>query len=111
MLLDTDGDGWVFKRDPAIRGPVAALGLRTPDGVPYLRPEIQLLYKAKPETLAKDQADFDLTLPELPGEARAWLLAGLEKRFPGGHEWIVDLRRQDNPGHESAPHPRGRRRE
>ena len=97
MLLDTDGDRWVFKRDPSIQGPINTLGLRTSAGVPHLRPEIQLLYKAKPETLAKDQADFDLTIPQLPRDAQEWLLGRLEKRLPQDHAWITSLRRETAP--------------
>jgi hypothetical protein len=94
MLLDTDGERWVFKRDPSIGGPIECLGLRTSTGVPYLRPEIQLLYKAKLDTQARDQADFDHAVPKLSGDARAWLLDCLEKRFPQGHVWIANLRRE-----------------
>ena len=91
MLLDTDGDQWVFKRDPTIRGSLADIGRTTPDGIPYLAPEIQLLYKAKPETLEKDQLDFDAAAPLLANPARDWLLATLKKRFPQGHRWIGAL--------------------
>ncbi|MBN1268913.1 MAG: amino acid transporter [Kiritimatiellae bacterium] len=92
MLLDTEGDQWIFKRDPAIRGSLASLGQRTPAGVPYMCPQIQLLYKAKPQTLAKDQADFDLVVPRMSREQQTWLLRRLEKRFPDGHPWIASLR-------------------
>ena len=94
MLLDTDGDRWVFRRDPSIRGPLDSLGRCTSTGVPYMCPEIQLLYKAKPQTLAKDQSDFDLAVPRMTREAQAWLLRQLEKRFPGGHAWIISLREE-----------------
>lgn len=92
MLLDTDGDLWVFKRDPEIRGPLASLGRRTEAGVPYLSPEIQLLYKARPQPLEKDQSDFELAMPCLSRSTRTWLLRCLEKRFPNGHAWITRLR-------------------
>jgi hypothetical protein len=94
MLLDTDGGRWVFRRDPSIGGPIESLGLRTSTGVPYLRPEIQLLYYAKLDSPAKNQADFDHAVPELSGEARVWLLGCLEKMFPQGHVWIPNLRRE-----------------
>lgn len=95
MLLDTDGEQRVFKRDPAIHGPLASLGRRTPSGIPYLSPEIQLLYKAKPRTLEKDQSDFDLAAPCVTHEARIWLLNCLEKRFPDGHAWVTSLKKQE----------------
>jgi hypothetical protein len=43
MLLDTDGESWVFKRDRSIRGRLSDIGRRSPAGVPYLAPEVQLL--------------------------------------------------------------------
>jgi len=91
MLLDTDGDQWVFKRDRSIRGPLSDIGLHSSAGVPYLAPEVQLLYKARPQTLEKDQADFEVTIPLLDTPTCAWLLRCLEKRFPEGHRWIERL--------------------
>ena len=92
MLLDTDGGEWVFRRDPGIRGAIDALGRRTSTGVPYMAPEIQLLYKAKSETLEKDEADFQVAVPLMEDSACAWLLECLEKRFPDGHAWIEQLK-------------------
>lgn len=91
MLLDTQDDQWIFKRDPTIRGNLADIGMRTPEGVPYLAPQIQLLYKARTEILEKDQIDFNETMPLLSENARRWLLAMLVKRFPEGHCWIDSL--------------------
>jgi len=92
MLLDTDGDQWVFKRDESIRGSLGGLGRWTSSGVPYIAPEIQLLYKAKPEILDKDQSDFDLAAPCMCHGAQAWLVRCLEKRFREGHVWSTSLR-------------------
>jgi hypothetical protein len=64
-----------------------ALGAR--DGVAYLQPQIQLLYKAK-GLRAKDQLDFDNTLPHLDEPRRGWLKASLERTLPG-HPWIRSL--------------------
>lgn len=92
MLLDTDGDRWFFKRDSSIQEPLDELGLNTSTGIPYMRPEIQLLYKAKPQIPAKDQSDFDLVVPYMSQKALAWLLRNLEKRFSDDHLWIIILR-------------------
>ena len=92
MLLDTEGDQWVFKRDPTIRGAMSHLGRHTPSGVPYMAPEIQLLYKAKPTTLEKDEADLQAAVPLMDESACTWLLECLRKRFPEGHAWIDQLK-------------------
>lgn len=100
MLLDTDGDQWVFKRDPTIRGSIDSLGRRSSTGVLYMAPEIQLLYKAKSEMLEKDKVDFQIAVPLMGESACTWLLECLEKRFPGGHTWINQLKkRQVQPNH------------
>ena len=54
-----DGDVWICRRDARIRRPYAELIRRTADGVPYLAPEVALLFKAK-AARDKDRADFAL---------------------------------------------------
>jgi hypothetical protein len=92
MLLHTEAGQWVFKGDQSIRGPLETLGRRTPSGIPYMRPEIQLLYKAKPDVLAKDQSDFDLAVQRMQPPERSWLLTQLQKRFADSHPWIGRLK-------------------
>jgi hypothetical protein len=94
MLLDTDGDEWVFRRDPSIRGSIDTLGRRTAAGLLYLAPEIQLLYKARPETPDIDEADFQVALPLMEEAACVWLLECLEKLYPDGHAWIEQLKKR-----------------
>src|ERR1051325_3379298 len=91
MLLETDGDRWIFRRDPTISGPLSGLGKTTATGIPYLAPEIQLLFKARKETIGKDDADFNVAIPLLSHVSRSWLLECLTRRFPDGHEWIARL--------------------
>jgi hypothetical protein len=63
--------------------------MTSPDGVPYLAPEIVLLFKAK-HPRAKDQSDFAGVLPVLGPIRRAWLAAALRRTHPG-HRWITAL--------------------
>jgi hypothetical protein len=84
-----DGDTWICRRDPRIRRPRAEVIAHTEDGIPYQRPEIALLFKAK-HTRDKDRADFDAVLPLLDDGARAWLRDALELVHPG-HEWLRAL--------------------
>jgi hypothetical protein len=75
---------WLFRRDHRIRRPLVAAFPST-QGIPYLAPEIVLLYKSKaPAT--KDDDDFASVLPHLAAEQRAWLHEALRLTAPG-HRW------------------------
>jgi hypothetical protein len=89
MVADITNDQWVFRRDARIQRPLAANVHRTNDGIPYLAPEIQLLYKAK-GLRPKDEADFARTLPYLDEESRSWLAQALALAHPG-HPWLAQL--------------------
>ena len=90
LLLDESADGfWVFRRQPAIRLPMEKAVRRDSAGLPYLSPEIQLLYKAK-DPRPRDQADFDHIAPWLDPSARAWLREALARMNPS-HAWMRDL--------------------
>ena len=91
LLDERDGPDWVFRRCRRVKWPTATLALRSPGRMPYLRPEIQLLYKAK-ASRAKDDADFERLLPALSGKQLSWLGSALETWEPG-HRWIPRLRR------------------
>jgi hypothetical protein len=61
----------------------------TPSGIPFMAPEVALLFKAK-HMRVKDQADFDGVVPLLSDEQAAWLRDGLLRIHPG-HPWIPAL--------------------
>jgi hypothetical protein len=65
------------------------MGYQTHDGIPYLAPEIQLLYKAK-ASRPKDEADFARTLPALNKKSRQWLAQSLALIHPD-HPWLTEL--------------------
>jgi hypothetical protein len=89
MIADTTDDQWLFRRDARIRRSLTTVGHRTNDGIPYLAPEIQLLYKAKAPR-PKDEADFARALPSLDGKSRQWLAQSLALVHPE-HSWLPEL--------------------
>jgi hypothetical protein len=92
----SDGDTWICRRDPSIRMPYARLIERTPDGIPYGRPEVALLFKAK-AARPKDEEDFAAALPFLDADRRQWLADALTRLHPG-HRWLTALRQAQPEG-------------
>jgi hypothetical protein len=86
----SDGDTWICRREPSIRLPYDVLIEWTNDGIPYGRPEVVLLFKAKHAHQQKNQADLDATLPRLEPERRHWLRDALELVHPA-HPWLAEL--------------------
>ena len=86
-VLDvTIGDGsdqnWIYRRDPTVQVPWDIAVLRTTDGIPYLAPELQLLYKSK-DLRRKDNIDAAEIIPSLGARQRD-VLAGL---LGPAHPW------------------------
>jgi hypothetical protein len=103
LLEDHDGPAWQYRRDHRVTIPLDRMGRVSPDGIPYVAPEIALLYKAKgiendgagvdaaaPRWRAKNAADFDAALPALEPAARAWLREALTIAHPD-HPWLARL--------------------
>lgn len=81
-----DGDTWISRRDASLRRPYGEMVLLSPDGIPYLSPEVVLLFKAK-HRRPKDEQDYAAVAPRLTADERNWLNTALELVHPG-HAWI-----------------------
>jgi hypothetical protein len=90
FLEPGDNDTWVFRRDETVRCPRSQMIATTTNGVPYLRPEGVLLYKAK-ATRRKDEDDFKACAPLIGFAARTWLKNTLFRLYPS-HRWLDELR-------------------
>lgn len=88
ILMHGDEERWTFKRDSRISLPYDRI-IWFADRIPYLRPEIQLLHKAR-GLRPKDEADFTATAPLLDPEATDWLREALATVHPG-HPWLSRL--------------------
>lgn len=86
LLNESSVDEWKFRRNLKITRLLSMIGLRSKDGIPYLNPEIVLLYKAKKPT-TNDEADLNNIREVLQGERRNWLKQAIHACYPG-HPWI-----------------------
>ena len=89
MLAESNDADWIFRRNPQVRMPLTRIGFYPLWGLPYLAPEIVLLFKAK-HLEARDRIDYENVSPMLSADARAWLRDAIEKTHPG-HEWLETL--------------------
>jgi hypothetical protein len=79
---DGDEECWIYRRDPAVRVRWDEAVLSSDRGIPYLAPELQLLFKSK-EFRAKDDLDAHEVIPVLTGERRR----RLHDLLPDDHPW------------------------
>ncbi len=86
----SDGDTWLSRRDESIQLPYDQLVERTAAGIPYVRPEIALLFKAK-HARPKDDADLAAALAVLESRRREYLAELIERVHPG-HRWLESIR-------------------
>lgn len=81
----TDAE-WVYRRDQRIKRPWDEAVLTGRDAVPYLAPDLQLLFKSK-NPRPKDDVDAHQVVPLLSGEQRL----SLRRTLPEDHPWQVLL--------------------
>ncbi len=73
IMFEDIRDGVLYyRRDPSVTLPLDEAILHTSDGIPYIAPQLQLLYKAK-YSRPRDDEDFAAALPLLSDQQRAWL--------------------------------------
>ncbi len=78
-------DNWIYRRDPSVKIPWNLAVLHTADGIPYLAPELQLLFKSK-KPRPKDDIDATTVIPELDARRRNELSRLLKPDHPWQHE-------------------------
>ncbi len=89
LFGEIEGDVWRYRRNPAVVRSIDDVALTSPQGIPFLAPEVVLLFKAK-LMRTWDTADFDTAAAVMEPERRSWLREALEESHPG-HEWIAAL--------------------
>jgi hypothetical protein len=88
LLNEERDDHWVYRGDEKVSRRLAEIGMER-NGVPFLRPEVVLLYKSGERT-PKNEADFAAVEPSLSPAAALWLHGALEACEPQ-HPWRARL--------------------
>jgi len=89
LLNERDDSCWIYRRNFQIRRELSKTILYTKTGIPYLAPEIVILYKSKNPN-PDDEFDFNNTVNNLGYGPRAWLATSIEITKPG-HQWLDRL--------------------
>ena len=84
----TNGYCFVFDEEKGIRRELSKAILQN-GAIPYLAPEIALLYKATQTDKEEYRQDFQETFPCMDDEQREWFLESLRVLSPDGHPWNV----------------------
>ena len=90
LIEERDGDRWVYRRNPRVGAHWKDLGRFTNDGIPYIRPDVQLLYKSK-NPRAADESDLLAVLPRLDPAQRGTLIAWIGTT-DATHRWLERLK-------------------
>ncbi len=86
LLNERSGDSWLFRKEPAVRLEIDKACLHSQVGIPYLAPQIVLLYKSY-SPRESDEADLSALLPQMSPDQREWLRTSLRTVQPG-HTWL-----------------------
>ncbi len=90
QLTDMDAHTWTYRRDPRITYPAEKAFLQSSTGIPFLAPELVLLFKSKNTGTGErkqDQKDFEVVYPYLKADRKNWLRRALSVTDPG-HGWL-----------------------
>jgi hypothetical protein len=89
LLNERSESMWHFRRALEVTLPLTRLSGISAGGIPFLAPEVVLLYKAK-GTRPVDSEDFRRILPRLAHRSRSSLAAAIAHCHPG-HCWLGQL--------------------
>ncbi len=95
LLTEMTEETWTYRREPSITCPARRAFLQTEDGLPFLAPELVLLFKSKNTSVnqherPQDEQDFRAVLLKLGAEQKGWLQRALTKTDPA-HPWLERL--------------------
>ena len=80
-------DFFLYARNESIKLSMNHAVLKT-EGIPFLAPELVLLYKSTAVHNPEYQLDFNNAMPKMDKMQKMWLEEALNGMFPAGHKWL-----------------------
>ncbi|MER1993153.1 MAG: hypothetical protein ABS897_03935 [Eubacteriales bacterium] len=87
LFNDRNADAFEYARNREITLDMKKAVLSR-DGIPYLAPELCLLYKSTDTERDGYQQDFELAYAKMDASRREWFRNALKTAFPEGHKWL-----------------------
>jgi hypothetical protein len=100
LLSEKKGEQWYYHRDARITHPIKTVGIRSDLDIPFLSPEIVLLFKVNhlytddSSSLRHrqvDESDFQAVHEVLTAKRRTWRKKAIALLYPN-HPWLKHLR-------------------
>ena len=89
LFNDKNDTDFLYARNHEIRR-VLDKAILFSDDIPYLSPELCLLYKSTDTERNGYQHDYDAAMAKMNDEQKAWLNKALALVYDGNHKWISD---------------------
>lgn len=86
LFNDKTESDFLYARNHDIRRALEK-AILSADGVPYLAPELCLLYKTTDTEREGYQQDYELAMSKMTDEQREWFFAAARSLYPDGHKW------------------------
>jgi hypothetical protein len=87
LFNDKYDDEFLYARNAEIKLPMSKAVLYSED-IPYLAPELVLLYKSTDTEREGYQLDYDSAITEMNAEQLTWFNNALKTMNPQGHKWL-----------------------
>lgn len=82
-------DSFLYARNENISLPITQAILNR-NGIPYLAPELVLLYKSTDTERDGYRLDYESAIAEMTSEQKDWLQTALKVMNPSGHKWLEE---------------------
>ena len=89
LFNNRNADSFIYARNEDITLPLPK-AIMARNGMPYLAPELILLYKSTDIEREGYQLDYDSAIVTMSSEQKDWLQTALKVMNPSGHKWLEE---------------------